>query len=218
MLRALVTLVLTALLTASATAQVLDGTWYKLNVKSKGFVVTGGIPTDAAEGVPVVSLEKAKFKATAWMYVELLPEEGGDIGYMTTVVTEVAPGEYDLANIDGLTALTDELLIDGFLGFVTPDGAVGAEVVLQVKNKLDKEGALKNSKFTALGALVSLSALTPALEEGADLPYWGSMVIKGKSVSPNKLPFDAEEVLMEGMLLKSGLKTAPWMRETAVTR
>ncbi|GJM22689.1 MAG: hypothetical protein DHS20C15_26040 [Planctomycetota bacterium] len=213
MLRGFITLAAVLAFALPTSAQDLDGVWFKLKVKSKGVTVENA-PVLAEGGLPGQMIKKASFKATAWLLLENALEEGGsDPAYRATVVTEVEDGVFDISNIEIFDVIGDRLLVNGFLGFVTPKGAVGAECTLEAKVKLDKEDALKSAKIKALGANVALSGLTvPGLGEGDSIAYFGGMTVKGSTVKLAKLPFDPIEVLDDGeMLAKLKAPGTPWV-------
>ena len=214
MLRAFVSLVAVGLLAVSAASQDLDGVWYKVKVTTKGVTAQNILVLDSAEGESGIEVKKGKFKTTAYILLVFNEDEGGGGGatYGTGTVTPDGEGGWQFSDEDEFDIISDELLVNGFLGFVTDDGAVGAQCTLQMKNKYDKEGALKSSKLSSFGGLIGESSLFfdgGELAEGAFLPFYGEMKIKGKSVPVSKLPFDPMEVLEGGKLMSSSRNAAP---------
>lgn len=210
MLRAFVSLVAVGLLAVSAASQDLDGVWYKVKVTTKGVTAQNIL---LLGGDPGIEVKKGKFKTTAYILLVFNEDEGGGGStYGTGTVTPDGEGGWQFSDEDEFDIISDELLVNGFLGFVTDDGAVGAGCTLQMKNKYDKEGALKSSKLSSFGGLISESSLFfdgGDLAEGAFLPFYGEMKVKGKSVPEAKLPFDPMEVLEGGMLKSISRNTAP---------
>lgn len=211
MLRAFVSLVAVGLLAVSAASQDLDGVWYKVKVTTKGVTAQNIL---LLGGDPGIEVKKGKFKTTAYILFVFNEDEGGGGGtYGTGTVTPDGKGGWQFSDEDEFDIISDELLVNGFLGFVTDAGSVGSLCTLQLKNKYDKEDALKSSKLTSFGGLIGESALFlpggDLAEGGGFLPFYGEMKVKGKSVPESKLPFDPMEVLEGGMLKSISRNTSP---------
>jgi hypothetical protein len=165
---------------------ILDGTWWKLNVKAKGYTVdpeTGA----AAPG---------SFSTTAYMYLSAnLPADGGGgtPAYNYAMYTETAPGlfsnEYgDTFLVDGLDANSHHALtVNTFMGFDTVAQAVAANHTGKLTIKVDGEGALKSAKLKTLAGEVADSTLDTSVPGSR---FHGSLKITGKTIDPEDLPFE----------------------------
>ena len=189
-----------ALLAGPAAAQELDGAWFKMKFKSQAVEASGGFD---ASGPP-----KAVVKGTAYMFFELNEPDGEPSGesYRVTIWSEVFPGNWSPGlGIDGLPGTfefnlqgPDEALLNltEITVFVPgngpppPDGVVlGFDGLMTGVFKLKlKNDELKSASFKTLGGLI--------LDGTADgfTGLAGGFSMRGKTINPNKLPFDLEDL------------------------
>lgn len=168
---------------------ILDGSWWKLKVSAKGFVIDG----ETGEAVP------ANFKTTAYMQLsanlpEPLPGDGGGSGgnpaYTYAMFTETAPdtwtNEYDdVFSVAGLDKNGHHALnVNTLLGFDMGAFGVAANHSGRLTIKVDTEGQLKSAKLKTLAGEATDSTL-----EGP-LPFFGSLKVTGSTVSVDDLPFE----------------------------
>ena len=171
-LRLLPLVALALCLVAPARAQVLDGTWFKLKINSKGWVIDVG----TGEG------KSASVTQTA--YMSLLPT---GIGYTAQIYTEMSPGNWvGGPGIElGTTGVGELFVVNQHLSIPGPDGqSLDASVTLRLNFKFDQEDALKKASIkTIAGELSGSSTL-----DGTNI-YIGSFKMTGKMVDPTSLPF-----------------------------
>jgi hypothetical protein len=163
---------------ASASAQLLDGAWFKLNVSIKGYSIS-----NAACGVA----SKANFKTIVYLMLEW---DAASDNYDCTRYCESSPGVWSGLFIDGFVdpALCTEeyvFLDQAYLPIRTPDNTILAVYLTAViKSKLDKFSGLASATFTALGAEVPLGA-APNVSH-----IYAGAKVRGKTIDSLKLPFD----------------------------
>jgi hypothetical protein len=175
---------------ASAQDTTLDGLWFKLKVKIKG---------EAA--VPDVEAPK-KVSLTATAYLRLTITEpsgaGGEIypdyagtTYAYELWMETAPDFWELVYNDAEDIesasptrffLSDTFFTVKYMG----GGAADCYVTSAIKVKFDKQGAFTSATFRSLGGEAYVGTT-----DGTDA-FRGGIVITGKSVDPEKLPFVPE--------------------------
>lgn len=168
---------------------ILDGTWWKLKVNAKGFVIDG----DTGEATP------ASFKTTAYMQLTAnLPEPltgdggggGGDPAYGYAMFTETAPdtwtNEYsDTFAVAGLDKNGQHALnVNTFLGFDMGDFGVAANHSGRLTIKVDNQGQLKSAKLKTLAGEVTESTLA------GPVPFFGSLKVTASTVDVDDLPFE----------------------------
>jgi len=175
MRRALRLLPLVALglfLVAPARAQVLDGTWFKLKISSKGWVI------DVSNG------EGKATSVQQTAYMSLLPT---GIGYTAQIYTEVSPGNWvGGPGIElGTTGVGELFVVNQHVTIAGKDGqSLDASITLRLSFKFDGNGALKKATLkTIAGELSGSSTL-----DGTNI-YIGSIKLSGKTVEPMSLPF-----------------------------
>ena len=172
---------------ASAQDTTLDDVWFKLKVKIKG-----------QAAVPEVEAPK-KTSRTATAYLHLTVTEpsgaGGEVypdypgtTYAYELWMETEPDVWELVYNDAedieTASLTTFFLSDTFLTVrYVGGGAADCYLTSVIKVKFDKEGAFKSATFTSLGGEAYVGTT-----DGTDA-FRGGIVVNGKSVDPEKLPF-----------------------------
>jgi len=149
---------------SNASAQVLNDTWFKLNVSAKGYAV--GMDD---------SVGKVSFKATVYMLVQY----NGSDRYNYYFYSETSPGTFqETRNGNFSSTPSGEVyffLSDKELLARASDGAEAiAYITGMIKVKLDAEGGLASATFQSLGAEV-YDGETP----DGDTVY-GGLTVKGK--------------------------------------
>lgn len=158
-----------------ASAQRLDGAWFKLKVSAKGYSVGPG---------EVIS--RAGFKATAYLLLEL---DAGNGNYDCRLYCETAPGTWAAQVLDGFIDpefCTEDYIFmpDSDVTVYAPDGSyVHMYFTALIRSKVDKLDELCGAAFSVLGAEVDDGETA----EG-DTIYGGAKV-KGKVVDESKVPF-----------------------------
>jgi|KBSSwiStaDraftv2_1062776.scaffolds.fasta_scaffold71068_2 hypothetical protein len=171
-LRLLPLVALSLLLAAPARSQVLSGTWFKLKISAKGWVID--VETGTAKA--------ASYQQTA--YMSLLPV---GIGYTAQIYTEMSPGNWvGGPGIElGTTGVGELFVVNQHM---TIDGAGGASLdlstTLRLIFKFDDSGVLKKATIKTLAGELSGSSTL----DGTNL-FIGSVKLSGKTVEPTSLPF-----------------------------
>jgi len=181
MLRILFVLGVLCAATLPASAQRYDGAWFKVQMKAKGLRLHAG-----TEPLP------ASFKATGWVRFTATGSEGDSVhGYIIETVTEVVPGVFQEVSSDSFQVYGshEEAVVEAFLGFINPHGAVAGACPLQFKSKLGKDQTLKSASFKSLGCILIASDLDGDGPGAPDDEFLGSAVIKATRVDVAKLPF-----------------------------
>jgi hypothetical protein len=163
---------LALLLVVPARAQVLDGTWFKLKISSKGWA----IDVETGKG------NTAGVQQTA--YMSLLPT---GIGYTAQIYTEQSPGNWvgGPGIALGTTGAGELFVVNQKVSIPGPGGqSLDASITLRLSFKFDAQDALKKATIkTVAGELSGSSTL-----DGTNI-YIGSIKLSGKMVDVTSLPF-----------------------------
>ena len=171
-LRLLPLIALVLILVAPARAQVLDGTWFKLKISVKGWV----IDVSTGKAKPTTQQQTA--------YMSLLPV---GIGYMAQIYSEISPGNWvGGPGIElGTTGAGELFVVNQHMTIPGPGGqSLDASTTLRLIFKFDKDGALKKATIKTLAGELSGSSTL----DGTNLLI-GSIKLTGKTVEPMSLPF-----------------------------
>jgi len=171
-LRLLPLVTLALFLVAPARAQLLGGTWFKLKIAAKGWV----IDVETGKAKPTTHQQTA--------YMSLLPT---GIGYTAQIYSELSPGNWvGGPGIElGTTGAGELFVVNQVMTIPGPGGqSLDLSTTLRLIFKFDKDGALKQAKIKTLAGELSGSSTL----DGANL-FIGSIKLSGKTVEPTSLPF-----------------------------
>jgi len=164
---------LASLVAAPVRAQVLDGTWFKIKVVTKGWEIS------TIDG----SAKQASHNQT--VYMSLIPK---GIGYSAQIYSELTPDnwvggpaiDFGTAGVDEFFAVNQGITIAG------PDGvSLDFSATLRFTFKFNDEDVLiKSTLKTLAGELAGSSTL-----DGGENLYIGSVKLTGKLVDAANLPF-----------------------------
>jgi hypothetical protein len=159
------------LLSAAAAAQgALDGQFVKLNLVAKGHVID-------AQGV----VTPTTYKDTVYLFLEA---DGSLYDY--SITWESSPGVWESTGISSFSPTGDDERIVASTSFTFPgagDVSISATVTLELKIKLDGQGAFKSCTVKTLGGVLEGATLDGVL------PFEGGLKATGKVVPGSKLPF-----------------------------
>ncbi len=159
----------------------IDGLWFKMKVKAKGWAV----------GEPLAEPVKKTVAVTCYVHVALpdMAADGGS-GYTVEVWSEVAPDNwspFDIDTDDSEPGTGSGLYLFSAADFSVygPDGTVlDTEAVMElVPGKIDESGLVQKAKFRSLGMRVSSGALA----DGSG--FRGGGTFRGATVDVEDLPF-----------------------------
>ena len=161
----------------------LDDVWFKLSVKASGYVVDGESS----------ALKKAKLHTKAFLHLSLASGVADGVAagatYDYQVWTKQDGGTWALSDsgqhlFTGI-ASGDQLAVDLPLSFTLDDGRfIAGRGVFLFDLKLNKQGQLKRAKLSTVSAEV-----IDGSTNGTNI-LAGELILKGRDVSANKLPFE----------------------------
>ena len=161
-----------------AAAQTLDGAWYKLKARVKGYSV------DPATG------DMAIYKSKQWVFLSLAYKEGGPtpgtpVTYYATTYTETAPGVWAITDQGEITSSSATEQAFPSVEFVLP-GMGGSSVSIHqtplVMIKTDSYGALLRTGWKNKGEVFSG-------DDGTGRWIYGDIDLTGRGIDISRCPF-----------------------------
>ena len=178
------TLALVALaspLGAGAPGSALDGLWFKVKVKAKGWTYGPGVPEP----------KKASFSTTVFVNLTFdTPAAEGGLSYTMSVWAEDSPDVWSLMDSDHASfpsSTGPELYLFQGMDFSIsgpgPESITCQPLVAVKASKFSQTGGVLKATFTSLGAGVDGGTF------GLDVFFFGGATLKGKTVDVENLPF-----------------------------